>query len=281
MSAPTETRLRGRGTQAVLERLFVRMAGDSGTPIVLLHGLASSSRYWTPGIPLLAPFHRLIMPDLLGFGRSPKPFRAHYTPEEHVEYLHLALAPLAGTPFTLVGHSMGSILALYYAAAHPEAVSGSVLISLPVIGCLPWGHDDHGEPRVLHRLIAHTGTGARLAGLGIRLAGPLGYLLAPRVQRDVPVEAARDAMQVTAASYWRTLEQVVYGADVPALVERQQRPLLLVHGADDHTAPPEPVRELAAADPRVRLQVLEGIGHNPYFTATRRVVGLILDAAAP
>ena len=67
-------------------RLAVRLAGASGTPIVFLHGLASSSRYWTPGVARLAQTHRLIMPDLLGFGRSPRPFSASYSPEEHVAW---------------------------------------------------------------------------------------------------------------------------------------------------------------------------------------------------
>ena len=109
----------------------------------------------------------------------------------------------------------------------------------------------------------------------IRFAVPLGFYLAPRIQRDVPADAARDAMRLTAASYWRTLEQVVYGSNVPAIVDRLKRPLLLIHGADDRTAPIEPVRELAAARPHVRLEIVDGAGHNPYFTHTEQVTRLI------
>ena len=51
------------------------------------------------------------------------------------------------------------------------------------------------------------------------------------IPADVPPAAARDALRVTSASYWRTLEQVVYGTDVPAL--HQAEPVLnggpLVH----------------------------------------------------
>jgi pimeloyl-ACP methyl ester carboxylesterase len=255
MSTLIQSWVRVQQVRAGSDRLMVRLSGDTGTPIVMLRGLASSSRYWPPGIPGLARSYRLNLPDLLGFGRSPKPFFGRYSPEEHVEFLHRTLAALVGAPFTLVGHSMGSALASHYAAAHPNAVSGAVLISLPVIGCLPWRHGNDGQPRTLHRLIAHSSTGARLAGMVIRAAGPLGYFLAPRAQHDVPVEAARDAMRVTAVSYWRALERVVYGTDVPALVERLLQPLLVVHGADDHTAPLEPVRELAAVSPGLRLQV--------------------------
>lgn len=257
------------------DRLFVRLAGNEGPPIVLLHGLASSSRYWAPGAPLLGREHRLLMPDLLGFGRSPKPFTSDYSAAEHVAWLHRTLLPLAGGPFTLVGQSMGSLLALDYAVAHPECVSSLALISLPVIGCLPWGHRVNGEPRRLHRLVAHTRLGSRLAGWAIRLATPIGWYLAPRIQRDVPLEAARDSMRVTAASYWRTLERIVYGTDVPDLVDRLDRPLLVIQGADDHTAPLDPVRELVTARPRIRLEIVAGAGHNPYVSHTARVVDLI------
>lgn len=258
------------------QRLFVRRAGAVGTPLVLLHGLASSSRYWLPSLELLSDRHRVLLPDLLGFGRSPKPFTATYSAEEHVAWLRCSLTPLlGGEPFALVGHSMGALIALRYAAEHPEQVTRLVLISLPVIGCLPWGHRPDGSAGGLHRLVAHTRAGSRAAGLAIRLVAPLGRRVAPRLQRGVPADAARDALAVTAASYWRTLERVVYGADVPALLDRLERPLLVLQGAEDRTAPLEPVQALAAAHPRMELVVLPETGHNPWFTHPARIAALL------
>src|SRR5690348_9103912 len=122
----------GSGAMAIREReeaqgqvagaapaLFVRLAGGgSAQPLVLLHGLASSSRYWLPYVRLLGG-RRLVLPDLLGFGRSPKPATSAYTPQDHVSALAAALTRLRGRglvpPFDLVGQSAGSVVALHYA----------------------------------------------------------------------------------------------------------------------------------------------------------------------
>lgn len=260
---------------ASVPRLFLRQTGVGGASLVLLHGLASSSRYWLPAAPALAPHHRVYIPDLLGFGRSPKPRNARYTPAEHVAALDARLRAAAiARPFAVLGQSAGSLVAMQYAVDVPRAVRRLVLLALPVIGCLPWGHRADGTPRRLHRLVAHTDLGARAATLGIRLAGPLGRRLAPRVQRDVPPDAARDALAVSAASYWRTLERVVYGMNVPALLDRIAAPILLIHGEHDRTAPLEPVTALAAARAGLRLFVVPGAGHNPLISHAP----LVLDA---
>ncbi len=256
--------------------LFVRRAGTAGTPVVLLHGLASSSRYWLPSLALLSDHHRLLLPDLLGFGRSPKPFASHDSAEEHLAWLRRSLDPLLGAePFALVGHSMGALVALRYAVEHPQQVTRLALISLPVIGCLPWGHRLDGSPRPLHRLMAHTRAGACTTGLAIRLVAPIGRRIAPRLQPGVPPDAARDALSLTAASYWRTLERVVYGSDVSALLRGLERPLLVVQGAQDRTVPLEPVQALATKFPGMELVVLPEAGHNPWFTHPARTAALL------
>lgn len=261
--------------------LFVRLAGGGGgPPLVLLHGLASSSRYWLPYLRLLGG-RRLVLPDLLGFGRSPKPAESSYTPGDHVAALAAALERLRGRglapPFDLVGQSAGSVVALHYAAACPEDVRRLGLIGLPIVGCLPWGHREDGSVWLRHRLGVHSRWGPAIATGAIRLIGPLGRLLAPRIQRDVPPDAARDALSVTAQSYWRTLEQVVYGSDVAVLARRFTGPLLLVHGTADRTAPIEPVRALAAARPDTRLVEMPGAGHNPLVSHPELVAGTLLQ----
>ncbi len=50
--------------------LHARLVGDTGPPIVLLHGMAGSRRYWGAAYDVLGRHGRLIVPDLLGFGSS-------------------------------------------------------------------------------------------------------------------------------------------------------------------------------------------------------------------
>ena len=105
-----------------------------GEPLVLLHGLASSNRYWGDLSGLAGKRYRVLAPDLLGFGRSPKPPLSEYAPADHLAALRPALRARIDGPFSLLGHSLGSLLALHYAAAYPADVRALILVSLPVVG---------------------------------------------------------------------------------------------------------------------------------------------------
>jgi pimeloyl-ACP methyl ester carboxylesterase len=105
----------------------------NGSPVVLLHGVASSSVTFQNVFPLIEDTHRAIAIDLLGFGESPIPEHAEYTLGEHaaavartVRSLHLR------EPFTLVGHSMGALISARLAARFPRAVNKLVMVSPPI-----------------------------------------------------------------------------------------------------------------------------------------------------
>lgn len=113
---------------------LLHVAGDVGTgdPVVLVHGIASSSVTFQYVVPLVEGRHRAVSIDLLGFGDSPAPADAEYTIEEHVAALHRTLRHLKLRRFVLVGHSMGAIISARYAATYPRSVTRLVLVSLPV-----------------------------------------------------------------------------------------------------------------------------------------------------
>ncbi len=124
-----------RETRATARPLFSerRGTGAGDPPVVFLHGLAASGRYWYPVAEHLRDARlRLYLVDLLGFGRSPWPELA-YTIDDHLAALDewRAAAGLAAAPLTLVGHSLGALLALAWLARTPD-LAGAALISLPV-----------------------------------------------------------------------------------------------------------------------------------------------------
>lgn len=113
---------------------LLHVAGDVGTghPVVLLHGIASSSVTFEYVVPLVEGRHRTVSIDLLGFGGSPAPVDAEYTIEEHVASLRRTLRRLGLRRFVLVGHSMGALIATRYAATYRRSVTRLVLVSPPI-----------------------------------------------------------------------------------------------------------------------------------------------------
>lgn len=113
---------------------LLHVAGDvgSGPPVVLLHGIASSSVTFEYVVPLVAGRHRAVSIDLLGFGGSPAPEDAAYTIEDHVAALRRTLRAMRLRSVVLVGHSLGALIATRYAATYRREVTRLVIVSPPV-----------------------------------------------------------------------------------------------------------------------------------------------------
>jgi pimeloyl-ACP methyl ester carboxylesterase len=264
-SSPHSVRGKLHSAPATPPPLFVRDTGR-GSPLVLVHGLASSSRYWEPHFETLGQSYRVIAPDLLGFGRSPKPFDGAYTPEQHLAALTAQIERRVDRPVTLVGHSMGSVLALRLAVERPDLVERLLLVSLPAIGSCAWGHHPDGGYRRFHHFAVHTRPGRALFSVGQHAIQPVASSVYPRLRRDIPEGAARDSLKAGWTAYWRSLEAVVYGSDVEGLFAAVPGPFTVMHGAGDMVVPVAPVRELARSRADVRYIELDGAGHNPCFT---------------
>ena len=108
----------------------VRSAGNSSTPLLLLHGFGGSIGHWRHNLPELGQHHTVYALDLLGFGASEK-VTASFGIELWVEQVYDFWRSLVKQPVILVGNSIGSLVALAAAAAHPEIVRGIVMLNLP------------------------------------------------------------------------------------------------------------------------------------------------------
>jgi haloalkane dehalogenase len=102
---------------------WVQDGPDTADPILMLHGEPSWSYLYRKMIPILvAAGHRVICPDLVGFGRSDKPARLQdHSYARHVEWMRtLAFDVLDLHNVTLVGQDWGGLIGLRLAAEHPE-----------------------------------------------------------------------------------------------------------------------------------------------------------------
>jgi haloalkane dehalogenase len=118
--------------------------GGASETIVLLHGEPSWSYLYRSMIPpLTAAGFRVVVPDLVGFGRSDKPAdRAEYTYARHVEWIRAALFDqLDLSDITLVGQDWGGLIGLRLVAEHPDRFRRVVAANTG----LPTGDMDMGE----------------------------------------------------------------------------------------------------------------------------------------
>ena len=153
--------------------LHVLHAGSGSSPVlVLLHLFAGSALSWEPLAERLAPLHRLVVPSLRGFGRSPAPAPG-VTLADYADDVAEITAPLGR--HVLVGHGMGGKIATLLASRGAPDLAGLVLVApspptpepIPDRAAMLAGFGDPaaaakaaravsaraGEPRVLERIL--------------------------------------------------------------------------------------------------------------------------------
>ena len=99
-----------------------------GTPIVLIHGTASSLHTWNDWTEELKKTHRVLRMDLPAFGLTGANANADYSIQNYTRFLEEFLSKVNVDNFYLVGNSLGGNIAWDYAAEHPEKVKKLVLI---------------------------------------------------------------------------------------------------------------------------------------------------------
>ena len=99
-----------------------------GEPVILLHGLSGSSRWWVRNIPALAEHYTVYLVDLPGFGIMRRS-RGHLILAEAAIWLAQWMEAVGLQHAHFVGHSMGGYICLLLAAYQPERVRRLVLVS--------------------------------------------------------------------------------------------------------------------------------------------------------
>ena len=99
----------------------------AGPPTLLLHGIRGYGRWFLELAQALAPTHRVVAPDQRGRAASSHAATGDYRIDAHVDDLEDLLDCLGIDEVTIVGHSLGGLVALAYAGRHPEQVARLVV----------------------------------------------------------------------------------------------------------------------------------------------------------
>ena len=244
---------------------FIEAGDPNGEPLLLLHGYTDSSRSFSLLVPHLSRY-RLLIPDQRGHGASDAP-ECCYGSTQYAHDAKLFLDAVKVHRAAVVGHSLGSMVAMSLAADHPDRVSKVVLIgstALVPVKRGDWLYDEATAMRgpldpstqfakVWHPANQPTSVDPAFAeAVNAEL-----YRIPPHVWRGV----------------MRELAYVPAGRHAPDV----KAPVLIISGGKDALFPAEHHQSLLEAFPQAKAQVFDDLGHNPNWERPEEVASAIAE----
>lgn len=229
--------------------IYYETTGE-GEPLLLIHGLGSSSRDWEAQVAFFAPHYQVIALDVRGHGRSGKP-PGPYSMALFAADTAALLHALGRGPAHIVGLSLGGMIAFQLAVSYPELVKSLVIInSAPAV-----------VPRTLQERWQVWQRLAVLRVLGMR---GIGQLLSKRLFPQPEYAAVREQF----VARWVENDQRAYTDAMRAIIDWSvadqihtiQAPTLVVAAEFDYT--PVATKEAYVAHiPHGRLVVIPNSRH--------------------
>ena len=253
----------------------------SGPAVLLLHGIAGSSRTWRDVIPRLAGRFTVIAPDLMGHGQSDKPV-GDYSLGAFASGIRDLLEVLDVDRATVVGQSFGGGVAMQLAYQHPERCERLALVDSGGLGrevswmlrALTLPGSEYVMPVIFPGFVRDWGDGLfrSMGRHGVRLgrAAEMWSAFASLAESD------------NRQAFARTIRSVIDpgGQSVSALDRLYlacPMPTLIVWGDRDDIIPVSHAYSAHEAVPGSRLVIIEGVGHFPQIEAPRRFVEALVD----
>jgi pimeloyl-ACP methyl ester carboxylesterase len=206
-----------------------------GEPLILVHGLSGSSRWWRRNIHALAEDYQLYLIDLPGFGRM-RHASQRYALDEIARGIVLWMEAVGLTRAHFIGHSMGGYISLWIAAAYPERVKSLILVS----------------PAGIPHIRSLRGYAFPLLRALRSFSLPFFFILLTDALRAGPLVIVRTA-------------QNLLTKDIRDALQKISAPTLLIWGEDDSLIPPVFGDILCREIRQARLIILKHAGHVSMF----------------
>jgi pimeloyl-ACP methyl ester carboxylesterase len=263
--------------------------GGTGPLVVCVHGLEGSAYNWNLIGPDLAEDHRVVAPDLSGFGHS-LPLERGATVEANTRVVAEVIEHFGG-PATLIGNSMGGLISMQVALHHPDLVRAMVLIdpAAPVTNWLTVR--PHAAARLSTPLLPWLGS--RIVDLyrsrlsvdasiheSLHFVAADADALDPRVWQDAremtELRRTRDySTDVLVEAVNSIAPYVLRKPRFAKMLHRITQPTLIVHGTEDALIQIQTAHWIARQRPDWTAAFFEGVGHVPMLEAPDRLVTVI------
>ncbi len=264
-------------------KAHVRTFG-SGPPLLLVHGLMTSSYSWRYVLDLLGEHYTLYVPDLPGAGRSEAPLEASYEPRALARWLAALQRELGIYGCPVIGNSMGGYVCMWLALLDPDSMSKLVNLHSPAVKL--WRF------QALKTVMALPGTRRLTAWLAGRNPEKwahqnVHYFDESLKSREEAREYGRPlGTEQGARAFVKYLTDTMhpryFDAFAGQLADRRADggfpvPLLLVYARQDPMVPPVVGEKLAQMVPDAQMIWLEDASHFAHVDAPERFVAPVLE----
>lgn len=260
---------------------------QDAAPLILLHGFGASIGHWRNNLAELSQFRTVYALDMLGFGASEKAY-ASYSAELWVEQVYEFWRTFIRKPVVLVGNSIGSLICLAAAAAHPEMVAGIAMLSLPDPSVR-----EEAIPAFLRPVIT---TIEGIFASPLLLQTVFRIVRRPQVVRPWARIAYANAEAVTdelveilagpaqdrgsAQAFCAILKAMTnpkFGPKVKSVLPTLKIPMLLIWGKQDRMIPYALAQQFATYNPGLEFVEIDNAGHCPHDECPEQVNQTILS----
>jgi len=258
----------------------------TGTPVVLIHGnTVSLEDFEASGLlDRLAQEHRVIAFDRPGFGHSDRPRDRLWTPSVQAELLQAAMQRLQVHRPAIVGHSLGTLVALSMALNHPEDVRQLVLLSgyhypakrIDALLAAPAAIPVVGD--VLRYTVAALTARMTLKGVVKGMFAPhdIPPDFFPMVSREMMLRPSQMRANAEDAAF-----MMPAAASLAARYSELRLPVAIMAGAADKVVDPETHSVQLHEDvPNSELVVLPQVGHMVHYAASNEIAALLAEPAS-
>ena len=261
---------------------------DNATPpVMLLHGFGASIGHWRHNLEVLGQHHTVYALDMLGFGASHKA-ATDYKIDLWVNQVYEFWRTFIRQPMVLVGNSIGSLICVAAAAAHPEMVKGIVMINLPDLSL-----EEEMTPPWLRPVVARI----KAAVLSPIIVKSLFYVVRrPPVVRKWAGRAYANPASITDelleiltepsldqgaagafSAFFKAMTSAEFGPHIKTVLPKLNIPMLLMWGRQDRMIPPHLASRFVDLNPNLELVELDNAGQCPHDEFPEEVNQILLE----